>query len=100
MDTADLLRGDAALLEEAKKGELPRVQKLASKQNINCRDTQVCSHTRPHMPSHLVMLNIDIQSTIPSNLHVYAVKLLCLYVLLKVLNVMSNLSEYGRTCAV
>ena len=43
MDTADLLRGDAALLEAAKKGELPRVQKLATVQNINCRDTQVCS---------------------------------------------------------
>ncbi len=37
----DLLRGDSALLDAAKKGNLGRVQKLLSKENINCRDSQV-----------------------------------------------------------
>ena len=37
----DLLRGDSALLDADKKGNLSRVQKLLSKDNINCRDSQV-----------------------------------------------------------
>ncbi|XP_067936599.1 poly [ADP-ribose] polymerase tankyrase-1-like isoform X2 [Watersipora subatra] len=49
IDTADLLRGDAALLEAAKKGELQRVQKLATVQNINCRDTQGRNSTPLHL---------------------------------------------------
>lgn len=40
-DVADLLRGDAALLDAAKKGNLARVQKLLNPDNINCRDSQV-----------------------------------------------------------
>lgn len=40
-DVGDLLRGDAALLDAAKKGNLARVQKLLSPDNINCRDSQV-----------------------------------------------------------
>ncbi|CAB1319924.1 unnamed protein product, partial [Coregonus sp. 'balchen'] len=36
-DIQDLLRGDAALLDAAKKGCLARVQKLCSPENINCR---------------------------------------------------------------
>ena len=40
-DIADLLRGDAALLDAAKKGHLARVHKLVNSQNINCRDSQV-----------------------------------------------------------
>lgn len=40
-DVADLLRGDSALLEAAKKGNLARVQKLLTQENINCRDSQV-----------------------------------------------------------
>lgn len=44
-DVADLLRGDAALLDAAKKGNLARVQKLLNPDNINCRDSQVrCWH--------------------------------------------------------
>lgn len=39
-DVADLLRGDAALLEAAKKGNLIRVQRLLTQENINCRDAQ------------------------------------------------------------
>ncbi|XP_033757082.1 poly [ADP-ribose] polymerase tankyrase-1-like [Pecten maximus] len=48
-DVADLLRGDAALLEAAKKGNLARVQKLASQENINCRDTQGRNSTPLHL---------------------------------------------------
>lgn len=48
-DVADLLRGDAALLEAAKKGNLARVQKLASTENINCRDTQGRNSTPLHL---------------------------------------------------
>ena len=40
-DVADLLRGDAALLDAAKKGALARVQRLLDGDNINCRDCQV-----------------------------------------------------------
>uniref|UniRef100_A0A6Q2YPA2 Poly [ADP-ribose] polymerase n=1 Tax=Esox lucius TaxID=8010 RepID=A0A6Q2YPA2_ESOLU len=38
-DIQDLLRGDAALLDAAKKGCLARVKKLCSPDNVNCRDT-------------------------------------------------------------
>ncbi|WAR21517.1 TNKS1-like protein [Mya arenaria] len=48
-DVADLLRGDAALLEAAKKGNLARVQKLATPENINCRDTQGRNSTPLHL---------------------------------------------------
>lgn len=40
-DVADILRGDSALLDAAKKGNLARVQKLLTQENINCRDSQV-----------------------------------------------------------
>lgn len=48
-DVQDLLRGDAALLEAAKKGNLARVQKLATKDNINCQDTQGRNSTPLHL---------------------------------------------------
>lgn len=41
--------GDAALLEAAKKGNLARVQKLATKDNINCQDTQGRNSTPLHL---------------------------------------------------
>jgi len=41
--------GDAALLEAAKKGNLARVQKLVTPQNINCRDTQGRNSTPLHL---------------------------------------------------
>ena len=41
--------GDAALLEAAKKGNLTRVQKLATPENINCRDTQGRNSTPLHL---------------------------------------------------
>eukprot|EP00111_Clytia_hemisphaerica_P001648 TCONS_00004672-protein len=48
-DVADLLRGDVALLEAAKKGTLAKVMKLATPQNINCRDTQGRNSTPLHL---------------------------------------------------
>lgn len=39
-DVADLLRGNAALLDAAKKGNLARVQRLVTPENINCCDAQ------------------------------------------------------------
>lgn len=48
-DVADLLRGDAALLDAAKKGNLARVQKLLNPENINCRDSQGRNSTPLHL---------------------------------------------------
>lgn len=48
-DTADALRGDAALLDAAKRGDLARARKLITPQNVNCRD----SHGRNSTPLHL-----------------------------------------------
>ena len=48
-DIQDLLRGDAALLESAKKGNLSRIRKLATPENINCRDTQGRNSTPLHL---------------------------------------------------
>lgn len=51
-----LYTGDAALLEAAKKGNLARVQKLVSTDNINCRDTQGRNST----PLHLAGMDTDL----------------------------------------
>ncbi|KAG8281330.1 Poly [ADP-ribose] polymerase tankyrase-2 [Homalodisca vitripennis] len=48
-DVADLLRGNAALLDAAKKGNLARVQRLLTVDNINCRDTQGRNSTPLHL---------------------------------------------------
>ncbi|XP_067408936.1 poly [ADP-ribose] polymerase tankyrase-2 isoform X2 [Emydura macquarii macquarii] len=48
-DIQDLLRGDAALLDAAKKGCLTRVKKLCSPDNVNCRDTQGRHSTPLHL---------------------------------------------------
>ncbi|KAL0269313.1 UNVERIFIED_CONTAM: hypothetical protein PYX00_007096 [Menopon gallinae] len=48
-DVADLLRGNAALLDAAKKGNLVRVQRLISSENINCRDAQGRNSTPLHL---------------------------------------------------
>ncbi|XP_063290649.1 poly [ADP-ribose] polymerase tankyrase-2 isoform X4 [Pelobates fuscus] len=48
-DIQDLLRGDASLLDAAKKGCLARVKKLCTTENVNCRDTQ----GRHSAPLHL-----------------------------------------------
>ncbi|XP_076154617.1 poly [ADP-ribose] polymerase tankyrase-2-like isoform X3 [Alosa pseudoharengus] len=49
MDIQDLLRGDAALLDAAKKGCLARVKKLCTQANVNCRDTQGRHSTPLHL---------------------------------------------------
>lgn len=48
-DVADLLRGNSALLDAAKKGILARVQRLVTSENINCRDTQGRNSTPLHL---------------------------------------------------
>ncbi len=48
-DLADLLRGDSALLDAAKKGNLDRVKKLLTAENINCRDKQGRNSTPLHL---------------------------------------------------
>ncbi|XP_072177644.1 poly [ADP-ribose] polymerase tankyrase-2-like [Diadema setosum] len=48
-DIQDLLRGEAALLDAAKKGCLARVQKLVTPDNINCRDSQGRNSTPLHL---------------------------------------------------
>lgn len=48
-EVADLLRGKAALLEAAKKGNLQRVQRLVTPENINCRDSQGRNSTLLHL---------------------------------------------------
>lgn len=48
-DVADLLRGKAALLDSAKKGNLARVQRLVTSENINCRDSQGRNSTLLHL---------------------------------------------------
>lgn len=54
-DVADLLRGNTALLDAAKKGNLARVQRLVTADNINCRDAQGRNSTPLHLagiPTH------------------------------------------------
>ena len=46
---ADLLLGDAALLDAAKKGNLARLQRLLTADNINCRDSQGRNSTPLHL---------------------------------------------------
>ncbi|XP_033203447.1 tankyrase isoform X2 [Bombus vancouverensis nearcticus] len=48
-DVADLLRGNSALLDAAKKGNLARVQRLVTQDNINCRDAQGRNSTPLHL---------------------------------------------------
>ena len=48
-DITDLLTGDAALLDAAKKGNMARVMKLVTPENINCRDTMGRNSTPLHL---------------------------------------------------
>ncbi|CAG0915375.1 unnamed protein product [Notodromas monacha] len=48
-EVADLLRGDAALLDAAKRGQLTRVKRLLSPENINCRDSLGRNSTPLHL---------------------------------------------------
>lgn len=48
-DVADLLRGNAALLDAAKKGNIVRLQRLVTPENINCRDALGRNSTPLHL---------------------------------------------------
>eukprot|EP00794_Sanderia_malayensis_P005571 gene5571-6259_t len=48
-DVVDLLKGDAGLLEAAKKGNIAKVLKLVTSENINCRDIQGRNSTPLHL---------------------------------------------------
>lgn len=48
-DVSDLLRGNSALLDAAKKGNSARVGKLLTPENINCRDAQGRNSTPLHL---------------------------------------------------
>nr|VZI37613.1 unnamed protein product [Spirometra erinaceieuropaei] len=45
----DILRGDIAVLEAAKRGNLSKIQRLIIPENINCRDTQGRNSTPLHL---------------------------------------------------
>lgn len=50
-EIADLLRGDEAILDAAKKGELSRLMKLVTKENVDCRDCNGRNSTPLHLAS-------------------------------------------------
>ncbi|XP_059386139.1 poly [ADP-ribose] polymerase tankyrase-2-like [Carassius carassius] len=50
-DIQDLLRGDAALLDTAKKGCLARVKKLCTPDNVNCREIELFHMELIHLVS-------------------------------------------------
>lgn len=52
-DVSDLLRGNSALLDASKKGNLARVQKLLTPDNINCRDAQGRNSTPLHLAGNI-----------------------------------------------
>lgn len=51
IEIADLLLGNVAILDAAKKGELVRLMRLVSNENVNCRDTQGRNSTPLHLAS-------------------------------------------------
>jgi len=53
-----LLRGNAALLDAAKKGILARVQRLLTPENINCRDTQGRNSTPLHLAGKTTLMHL------------------------------------------
>lgn len=48
-EITDLLLGNAAILDAAKKGELQRLVRLISGENVNCRDCQGRNSTPLHL---------------------------------------------------
>lgn len=59
-DVADLLRGDIALLEAAKRGDLDKVEKLLTLKNVNCRDTQGRNSTPLHLAAGYNHLEVQL----------------------------------------
>ncbi|VDD80994.1 unnamed protein product [Mesocestoides corti] len=58
----DLLRGDVAVLEAAKRGNLAKIQRLVTPENINCRDTQGRNSTPLHLAAGYNNLEWVLQS--------------------------------------
>uniref|UniRef100_A0A5S6QKX3 Poly [ADP-ribose] polymerase n=1 Tax=Trichuris muris TaxID=70415 RepID=A0A5S6QKX3_TRIMR len=48
-DVADLLRGDVAILEAAKRGEVDKLRKLVTADNVNCHDVKGRNSTPLHL---------------------------------------------------
>lgn len=48
-EVRDLLMGEAALLDAAKRGQLSRVKRLLTSQNVNCRDPEGRNSTALHL---------------------------------------------------
>ena len=59
-DVADLLRGDSAILELAKKGNLERLRKLITPENVNCRDPLGRNSTPLHLSGKSIFILLDI----------------------------------------
>lgn len=66
-----MITGDAALLEAAKKGNLSRVQKLATQENINCRDTQGRNSTPLHLAGGYSLLPSHNSSLVTLPMHIH-----------------------------
>ena len=66
-DIADLLRGDDALLDASKKGDLDRVKKLVTPQNINCRDENGRNSTPLHLAGMCVLSYIHVVRILAGN---------------------------------
>lgn len=67
-DVADLLRGNAALLDAAKKGNLARVQRLVTPKNINCCDAQGETFFLPHTSTFLLTVKFTGRNSTPLHL--------------------------------
>jgi tankyrase len=59
-DVADLLRGDVAVLEAAKRGSIDKIRKLITPANINCRDSQGRNSTPLHLAGERCIFCITI----------------------------------------
>ena len=69
-DIAALLRGDSAILELAKKGNLDRLRKLITPENVNCRDPQGRNSTPLHLAAgynHLEIAQFLLENGSDSN---------------------------------
>lgn len=75
-DVADLLRGNSALLDAAKKGNLARVQRLVTQDNINCRDAQGRNSTPLHLAGKF---HLFLNSSFLFWYYWFVYNLICLY---------------------
>lgn len=64
-EVRDLLTGDAAMLDAAKTGNLQRVMRLLTPDNVNCKDTEGRNSTALHLASGYN--NIDVAEFLLKN---------------------------------